>query len=235
RAAAEGGDALNDSTITRNAEHDIHMTEAHEALGVIETRSLYDPIPPTALAAVSKHDQNRLVSTIGQRMRSARELCNLSQSEAARRFGYSNPSKLSKVEAAADTNSVPLWLIRKAAEVYEVPTDFLFGITDDFETGVPRGTQAWLIDAWDRMRQRDLLALDRLHREVVAVAGGSGAVLGAVRELSMAVSRYVESNRDDFENARGGATVLHKLGQLEAAATTFEVGLRKLQIDTRGA
>lgn len=64
--------------------------------------------------------------TIGARMREARELCNMSQSAAARRLGYSNPSKLSKVEGATDTNSVPLWLIVRAASVYEVSIDYLW-------------------------------------------------------------------------------------------------------------
>ncbi len=90
------------------------LPESDGALGVIETRNFFDPIPATALLAVSKHDQNKLVRTIGERLRVARELNNLSQSEAARRLGYANPSKLSKIEAAADTNSVPLWLIHAA-------------------------------------------------------------------------------------------------------------------------
>lgn len=199
-------------------------------LGVIE--SFYDPIPTTALVPASKHDQYALVRTIGERMRQARELCNLSQSAAAKRLGYANPSKLSKVEAATDTNSVPLWLICGAARLYEVSVDFLLGQTDDWEVGVPRGTQSWMLDAWDRMRQRDLLALDKVHREVVAVATGTDAVLSAVRAVSLAISAYVESNREEFENARGGAAVLYRLGRLEVAASTATVSLRKLKLDT---
>ena len=70
-----------------------------------------------------------------KRQRQARELCNLSQSVAAKRLGYLTSAKLSKVEAAADTNSVPLWLIHRAASIYDVSTEFLFGFTDDFEVG----------------------------------------------------------------------------------------------------
>ena len=204
-------------------------TEFTEALGVIETRNFHDPIPANSLLAVGKHEQAALVKTIGERLRAARELNNLSQVEAARRLGYANPSKLSKVESATDTNNVPLWLIRAAANLYEVPVDYLFGISSDFETGVPRGTQAWLLDSWDRMRQRDLLALDKIHREVLAVAGGTDAVLSAVSELSLAISAWC-ARTPDWEDLPGLSTVMHRLGKLEAAATDAKVGMQKLRL-----
>ena len=168
-------------------------------------------------------------ASLGQRLREARELNNLSQSEAARRLGYANPSKLSKLEAASDTNSVPLWLIAAAARLYCVSTDYIMGISDDWETGVPRGTQAWMLDAWDRMRQRDLLALDRVHREVFAVAGGTDAVLSAVSELSLAISAWCARN-PDWQDTPGSATVMNRLGKLEAAATDAKVGMQKLRL-----
>ncbi|MEG3156843.1 helix-turn-helix domain-containing protein [Lysobacter zhanggongensis] len=203
--------------------------EAADTIGVIEVLDFSDPVAANSPVLLGKHGQDRLVRTIGERMRQARELCNLSQSEAAKRLGYANPSKLSKVEAATDTNSVPLWLICGAASLYEVSVDFLFGFTDDFETGVPRGTQAWMLDAWDRMRQRDLLALDWVHREVAAVSGGIGGMLSAVSELSAAISTYCTRN-PEFEETLGSATVIHRLGKLEAAASTAEVSLRKLRL-----
>lgn len=205
-----------------------------EALGIIETRNLHDPIPPNSLLAASKHDQSMLVKTIGERLRAARELNNLSQSEAALRLGYANPSKLSRLEAASDGNSVPIWVIQAAAKLYEVPIDFLFGVTEEFETGVPRGTQAYMLDAWDRMRQRDLLALDLVHREVLAVAGGTDAVLSAVSELSLAISAWC-ARTPDWEDLPGLSTVMHRLGKLEAAATDAKVGMQKLRITPKRA
>lgn len=77
-----------------------------------------------------RRKQTEAVKTIGARLKASRVLCNLSLSEAARRLGYANPSKLSKVENATDTNSVPLWLIRDAAELYEVSTEYFL----DFRT-----------------------------------------------------------------------------------------------------
>jgi transcriptional regulator with XRE-family HTH domain len=207
-------------------------TATEESLGAFEIPDSSPHSPASSAFSATKHDQDALVRTIGQRMREARELCNLTQSEAARRLGYANPSKLSKVEAATDTNSVPLWLIHSASKLYEVSVDYLFGITDDWETGVPRGTQAFLLDAWEKMRERDLLVLDRLHREVVAVSGGTGAMLCAVKELSAAISLYCGRN-PDFVETLGSATVMHRLGRLEAAATVAEVDLRKLRLTSQ--
>jgi transcriptional regulator with XRE-family HTH domain len=73
--------------------------------------------------------QTEIVKTFGARMVEARELCGYSQKKAAKLLGYRNSSKLAKIEAASDTNSVPLWLIPKAAEVYEVSIDYLFGVS----------------------------------------------------------------------------------------------------------
>ncbi|MDP1664490.1 MAG: helix-turn-helix transcriptional regulator [Methylobacter sp.] len=66
-------------------------------------------------------------------MRTARELCGFSQIVAAKRLGYSNSSKLNKVELASDTNSIPFWLIPKASQVYEVSSDYLLGLADSWE------------------------------------------------------------------------------------------------------
>lgn len=208
--------------------------DADEPTGVFAMPNSASHPAESSVFIATKHDQDALVRTIGQRLREARELCNFTQSEAARRLGYANPSKLSKVEAATDTNSVPLWLIHGASKLYEVSVDYLFGITDDWETGVPRGTQAFLLDAWQEMRERDLLALDRLHRQVVAVSGGTGVMLCAVKELSAAISLYCSRN-PDFAETLGSATVMHRLGRLEAAATAAEVDLRKLRLSPQEA
>ena len=209
------------------------MTDNTETpAGIIELQTPYTPLPRTALVGTSRQEQSQLVKLIGSRLKAARELCNLSQSAAARRLGYANPSKLSKVEAAADTNSVPLWLIVAAAGVYDVSCDFLLGIADDWESGLPRGTQTWMLEAWQRMRERDLLALDRVHREVHAAVTQLEAVTAAVTELSRAVSIYRAKN-PDFDETPCSA-VLHRLGALEAAATTAEFNLRKLKMGSYG-
>ena len=126
-----------------------------------------------------------------------------------------------------------VWTILAAARVYEVSVDFLFGITDDWEVGVPRGTQAWMLDAWERMRQRDLLALDMVHREVVSVCSGIGGILSGVSELSAAICVYRTRN-PQFEETLGSATVIHRVAKLEAAARDAEADLKRFRLGRFG-
>lgn len=210
------------------------MTDnTHGAAGVFESLDMMEPVAASESAPVGKHQQLALVRTIGARMRQARELCNLSQSEAARLFGYANPSKLSKVEAAIDTNSVPLWLICRAAEVYEVSVDFLFGLSEDWETGAPRGTQAWLLDAWNKMRMRDIGLLDRVHSEAATVASTTSDVLDTVRGVGDALTIYRERNRG-FDDSVASNLLVTRIAQLEVAAKRAEAGLKRFQLGKFG-
>lgn len=151
-----------------------------------------------------KREQARLVQTIGARLAEARELCNMSQSVAAQRLGYSNSSKLSKVEGATDTNSVPLWLIVRASKLYDVSMDFLFGTSDDWETGLRRPVQGWLLDTWQAARVRDLEALEKLHRRVGTISSLLPAVANEAERTAEAIERFAELN-PEFEEMRGSA------------------------------
>ncbi len=151
-----------------------------------------------------KRDQACLVQTIGARMREARELCNMSQSAAAKRLGYSNPSKLSKVEGATDTNSVPLWLIVRASKLYDVSVDFLFGLTDDFEVGLQRGVQTWLVVELEKSRIRDMAELEKLHRRVTAISALLPVIADESERTAEAIRRFAEIN-PGFDDMRGGA------------------------------
>ena len=185
--------------------------------------------PATALPPDRTHQQAAVVRTVGQRLREARELCNLSLSAAAKYLGYANASKLSKVERATDTNSVPLWLILQAAKGYEVSVDYLFGLTDDWETGVPRGTQSWLLDAWQKARERDLGLMDRLHCEVAAVATHTAELAEAARELTESVDNYRARN-EGFDMSPVSSQLLSRSGRLYWLAVDAETSLAKLSL-----
>lgn len=151
-----------------------------------------------------KIEQAAVVKTIGARMREARELCNMSQSAAAKRLGYSNPSKLSKVEGATDTNSAPLWLISRASKLYDVSIDFLFGTSDDWETGLQRPVQTWLVVEWEKFRLADMKALEKLHRRVAAVSSLLPAIAEESERTAEAIERFAELN-PEFDDMRGSA------------------------------
>lgn len=180
-----------------------------------------------------------MVRTIGERMRQARELCNLSQSAAAKRLGYANPSKLSKVESSTDTNSVPLWLIRKAAEVYEVSVDFLFGFTDDWEVGArmtqEREVSAWLADAWSTGRERDLLALKQLNDRLSVLRESIAVGIAMMREADTALDRFSELNPAFEEDMRGSNRLVNAVKNARAAAEQSNAKLAKLKLDCKEA
>ena len=218
---------------------DVAETEAHnpahsEWLADVLLAEDCPPPAPVIFGADPKRDQAALVRTIGDRLRESRELCNLSQSEAARRFGYANPSKLSKVELATDTNSVPLWLIVRAARVYEVSVDFLFGLSDDWEIGVPRGAQPWLMDAWEKARQRDMAALMRLHEEISAVSMHITALAASAIEVAEGLSTYRARN-PLFDEAPASAMLAGRIERHAECARVAEGSLRRFHANLRPA
>jgi transcriptional regulator with XRE-family HTH domain len=185
--------------------------------------------PPVIFGGDQKREQTELVRVIGARMQEARDLCNLSQSEAARRIGYANSSKLSKVEGATDTNSVPLWLIVRVAKVYEVSVDFLFGLTDDWEVGVPRGVQPWLFDAWEKARQRDLAALERLHREIAAVSQHTSELVAGIAGATDALA-ILRTRAPAFDDLPASASLAGRLERLHERARAADAALKRFRL-----
>ncbi len=210
---------------------DEELSEEDLAAELIEALDLDAPVASNESVFTigpAHRDQRELVKVIGERLRRARELANLSQTEAARRIGYANPSKLSKIESATDTNSVPLWLIQRAAQVYEVSIDYLFNLVDEAENYVPRGMTTWLADKWEQARARDLAVLDRLHRQHAVIAKDVAELVTAARSAGDALSRVRELNPHFDSETRGGFNLMKRVGHAEAVGRRAETGLRKL-------
>lgn len=186
------------------------------------------------MSLTTRQEQAAAVKTIGARMRAARELCNLSQSAAARRLGYANPSKLSKVELATDTNSVPLWLIVRAARVYEVSVDFLFGATDDWEVGArmtqEREVSAWMFDTFDKLRQRDMETLKRLHDRVQTLTDAVAVMLAASEDASVALARFAELN-PAFEEMRAGSRLVSAVERASDSAKAAKTKMERFRME----
>lgn len=162
--------------------------------------------------------QKSLIKSIGQRLREAREINNLSQTEAARRLGYANSSKLAKVERASDTNSIPHWLIAKAANLYDVSIDYLYGTTDDFELDarkcIERDTAQWVFDAMEEMHLRSMDALKKLNNKTYEIDGFITRMLEASDELNLAFERFMQIN-PCFDDMRGGSRVLRAVERIK--------------------
>lgn len=175
-----------------------------------------------------RHQQAQLVKTIGARLKESRELCNMSLSESARLLGYANPSKLSKVENATDTRSVPFWLIPAAAKLYDVSTEYLYALSDDWQTGCWRGITPYMQKAWDQQRARDFKVLATVNQRVTAALEVLPALAEAADYALGAVKVLEEKNRN-FNDMPGGARLQAAARRLQAAAAEALKAQRHLQ------
>ena len=184
-------------------------------------------------ARPNKAEQTNLVRIIGQRMREAREMCNLNQVDAARRLGYQTSAKLSKIEGATE-NSVPLLTIAKAAKLYDVSVDYLMGISEDWEIDakhtIDHEKSQWINEAWELARRRDLEVLVWLKQRVDAVNTDIPAMVSTSLRQQAAFERFVELN-PDFEDMKGGNRLAIALDQLHESSEAADRSLKQYKRD----
>lgn len=172
---------------------------------------------------IPKPDKNEIaiISTVGARLRIARELCSHQQNQAAELLGVP-VEDLRVVETSVDVDHIPLKLIRAAAEVYNVSTDWLLGLSDDWET-----------DDIEIRKQRDFLAaLERLHVEnysktiakqiqqdnkIQALSDAVAALAPAIKAIDDSFMQFWKKNQK-FADMPGGSTVLRRIDEANAAA-----------------
>lgn len=178
-----------------------------------------------------------LVKIVGHRLREARDMAGMSQQVAAKELGYSNSSKLAKVENAADTNSVPFWLIAKAAQVYEVSSDYLLGISEDWDVSPSERHQRqigrWLLDTWQAARERDLVALADVTQKMTFLADAVGALTERADNSQLAFDKFRNAN-PCYDDLIGGAKLLARLEALGDAGRQARLQLRRLHLDLSG-
>lgn len=187
-----------------------------------------------AIAASNRADQTNLVRIIGRRMRDAREMCNINQVTAADRLGYQTSAKLSKVENATE-NSVPLLLIAKAAKLYQVSTDYLMGVSEDWEVDsrhtIDREVSQWVGEAWEEARRRDLEVLVWLKHRVDAVSHTIPAICAATLRAQEAFESFLDLN-PCFEDMKGGNRLVIALEGVSDAARVADSSMKRYQVDT---
>ena len=180
----------------------------------------------------SKKEQSQLVRTIGERLKEARELCNMTQQTAAKKLGYRNSSKLAKIEKASDTNSVPIWLILRASKLYDVSVDFLFGMNDDWEKSarltIERKTGLWLNEQWEKMRRRDLAVIQSLCSRIETLDSAVSEHTRLAKDLDSALASFRSLN-PQFDDMRGGNRLLSVSGKITEAISESESRMRRFR------
>jgi len=122
------------------------------------------------MKSTDTHSNAAIAQLVSERLANARALCGLKLAEASERMGYTNASGLYKLES--NPPSIQLWAIVKAARVYEVSTDYLLGLTDDWEADermLERQGANWVYEAWEEARKRDIEAMAKLQTQIIEV------------------------------------------------------------------
>lgn len=233
------------ATTTMNACQ--HMTEAAQTQPAPEIEATDGNGEPVmdcndeATGEIVPEDQQfikaAIVITVGQRLIDARELCGLSQTEAAGLLGV--PLKiLIRHERTVDRQQgMSLSFIQRAAEVYEVSLDFLFGASDDWETGArmtqERAVSRWLFREFDAGRREQMDELRRIHVRIEAI----GKIIASISEHSGTVAstfnRFRELN-PAFEDARGGANVVSSIERLSASSNAARLTIKRFHMQLAG-
>lgn len=177
-----------------------------------------------------RHEVVALTKTIGTRMKEARELAGISQSDAARRLGYKNSAKLSKIENASDGYPVPILTIWRAAMLYEVSVDFLFGQSDDWERSArmtqERRTSAWIFDVFEDAKRCHVAAMQAINNRQEVLMEVNGLLAQAISGVAAALLRYRELNQD-FDDTRASSVIVGAVERAEAAVRHADAKRRK--------
>lgn len=75
----------------------------------------------------TRAEQAELARVVGLRLKEAREAVGMSQLDAAKQLGYANSTKLSKIESGKHSSQILMWVLIRAAELYDVSLDYLVG------------------------------------------------------------------------------------------------------------
>lgn len=176
-------------------------------------------------------EYQQVFKIIGARIKAARELCGFSQQKASSLLGYANSSKLAKVEGNS-IDAVPLWLIPKAANVYGVSIDFLFGVSECWQRD-PTAAQEqqiikWLEKHYQQIQTAQSSAIQALYDKHVELERSVNRFLDRAKENLECVTRVQELN-PEFEDLRGGAKLLRVIAETAEEAMGLGFELEKLR------
>lgn len=202
----------------------LELSQTENRLGRVKA-SLRKGLNPKAVTrlkfgnAIDKRDVP-LLKTIGLRFAEARGLCMYTLGDAAKLLGV-HKDDLRKVENSVGIDHVPNWLIKNAAELYLVPTDYLFGLIEDFDANdaeVFRGrdNQAALIRVQAELSSLNLSIQIKLNNQLIALNTAIAAASISLDEIDRAFLRFYGFNSVIFEDLKGSAGLVYHIKQAKA-------------------
>ena len=160
---------------------------------------------------------------IAKRLKEAREIANISVKNAARKLGFKTQSALCKIEKGLIKPSINL--ILQAAQLYDVSADFIFGLNDDWEKSLycrqQRDSNSWIIHAINKNNNDVLQTLNIIKNKLYNLVEISEFLALKSQETNDAFLRFVELNKDDFLDLKGGAKLEKLITEIYNAAKFF--------------
>lgn len=188
----------------------------------------------------TRQEQVLLARSVGERLREAREIQGYSQVKAAQLIGYSNSTKLAKIEGGKDSSQIPLWVVKRAALLYDVSVDYLMGNTESMEVDEVRCHAArdaiiLMREEWERLRWRDMLVTRRVQDQLTAVEQMVGLMADQIHEAQAAIERVEQLNPRRWNDVKGGARLQSAVSSAAATARTADARLKRLHREASAA
>jgi transcriptional regulator with XRE-family HTH domain len=156
-----------------------------------------------------------VIKGIGGRLREARELCQPMTIQTAAKMLCIDPCQLRAVETGVDFQKLPLELILKAAKIYDVSSDFLFGLVgDDWELCPEVRLQREFGQGARELYLEDLaklgLELMSQQRRLDALTDTVLQMIPAINEVCESLESFQKRNAG-FDEMPGGNQLLYRV------------------------
>ena len=186
------------------------------------------PPEPETPARTMSRDRQLMVSAVGPRLQTARELAGVNQMELARLLNQENSTQPSLWEKGART--IPLNALVRASTVLGVSLDYLCGLCDEPERDHSAARRRAYLGAVraqvDRLAEEVLGNLELASRLTGPDAENFRAVVKAADVLAEAVLTLQRMNAGRFDDLRGGAPVVAACHAAQEAVLVGKAALR---------
>lgn len=174
----------------------------------------------TKLVPTADKTEIAVLRGISVRFKEGRELCKYSLEIAAQLIGIS-ADDLKTLEDDYSAYSIPLWLIHRAAQIYDISTDFLFGMSEDWElcqeVRKERDFSTHLYSIFAEEQAKMAVEIVRQNNQLAALSSAAVELAPAIRAVYDALLRFWQLNQG-FEDMPGGAQVIDRLDKADKAA-----------------
>ncbi|OQK17249.1 hypothetical protein AU255_04985 [Methyloprofundus sedimenti] len=186
-----------------------------------------EPIRPYNKAEIA------MLTIVGSRLMEARKLCKLNRKQAADLLGVEE-FYLGRLENGLDVDCVPLELIKRAAEVFDVSIDYLFGITDDWERDpvvcYERVVGQWMYEEFKNQLLSQAVQQQKLLRKIDSIDYLVKKSIISLENIFKSLDRFRELNPEFDTDMRGGASLVHAVEKFKKSINIIESKLLRSKV-----